>query len=116
MTDTTDRELLERAARAAGRSLISGHHDDNRGVLTTLGWWNPRDSSADALELAVKLRINIEFMRTMGGDDAGTNCWPLGRGDCGAAEHGDDPAAATRRAITRAAASMDPAPQMTTTP
>lgn len=111
----TDRELLEAAAKAAEIDLW--HADvfttgltrkvSGDGVLR----WNPLTDDGDALRLAVKLQINIEHMKTLGGEMFGINCWPSGRGDCGVSEDGDliDYQAATRRAIVRAAAAMDAA-------
>jgi hypothetical protein len=55
--------MLELAAKAAG---INFHHIDDRGVWWSTSHmdervrcWNPLTNSADALELAVKLRLNI---------------------------------------------------------
>ena len=105
----TDRELLEAAAKAAGYEVVR-ESDDGRSLLLAgvQAPWNPLHDDGDALRLAVLLRINIEHMQTMGGKDFGINCWPVGRGDCCASEEGDlsDYAAATRRAIVRAAASI----------
>ena len=60
-----DRELLELAARAAG---ITGEWCDCAdciaGILTLGvdgGVWNPLTDDGDALRLAVRLRINLEF-------------------------------------------------------
>lgn len=104
----TDRELLEAAAKAAGyppewRGSIMVGTADGEGRE-----WNPLTDDGDALRLAVILRINIEHMQTMGGKDFGINCWPVGRGDCCATEEDalSDYAAATRRAIVRAAAAI----------
>jgi hypothetical protein len=94
----TDRELLERAAKAAGlphkwipmlgkmlHIIDAGNSED----------WNPLTDDGDALRLAVKL--NIFNTRGPGYE------WPV-------AElfehHKDNPYAATRRAIVRAAAAM----------
>lgn len=56
----TDREMLELAAKAHGniRRLegCDSLMDDDAGKL-----WNPLRDSGDALELAVKLRINLLF-------------------------------------------------------
>ena len=86
-----DRKLLELAAKAAGIELPNPvfrvTHD--RGVAPKI--WNPLTDDSDALRLAVKLCIlgNYEI------GIAPVNVW-----------HGDDPYAATRRAIVRAAASI----------
>lgn len=121
---TNDQELLEAAAKAAG---IEIHESDDGTMQRRPVWamthyvqgqpygehrWDPLNDDAQALRLAVKLKINIEHMKTLGGKEYGVNCWPLGRGDCGVSEDGDisDYAGATRRAIVRAAAALDPTP------
>lgn len=106
-----DRELLEAAAKAAGITLHQHGWNGERHLYVTKGvptQWNPLTDDGDALRLAVKLKINIEHMKTLGGKEYGVNCWPLGRGDCGMSEDGDisDYAGATRRAIVRAAAAL----------
>ena len=103
----TDRELLELAAKAAGE-LTPSWYGNSAYMDGVLSRWNPLTDDGDALRLAVKLRINIEHMQTMGRADFGINCWHVGRGDCGVSEDGDlsDYASATRRAIVRAAASI----------
>jgi hypothetical protein len=113
---STDRELLELAAKAAGIEVL---HPDlwPRGTLglwikrgrhnTALGWWNPLNDDGDALRLAVQL--NIWPVRQF---DRDVICVQNGAAyydviDVGADEPiGDDPCAATRRAIVRAAAEM----------
>jgi len=67
----TDRELLEAAAKAAG---IVGEYDDiagEAGIIVMRGFgsrvwtgkvWNPLTSDADALRLAVKLRLNLSLV------------------------------------------------------
>lgn len=113
---STDRELLELAAKAIG-CLVTGWNTAQSEVVAVLddgSFWQPlhknriTDCDGDALRLAVKLRINLEHMVTMGGADFGINTWPRGRGDCGVSEDGDlsDYEAATRRAIVRAAAEI----------
>jgi hypothetical protein len=95
MTDT-DKELLELAAKAAGRG-------DHWWVGDTHLKWNPLEDDGDALRLAVKLKIPMQFpdwenmTRTWGSK----NCL-----DAFNEPHGTDPLAATRRAITRAAAEI----------
>lgn len=108
-----DRELLEFAAKACSVSLQWPQDLGGADFLSpreTTDWqlWNPLKDDGDALRLAVKLRVNIEHIKTLGGDDFGVNCWPVGRGDCGVSEEGDlsDYAAITRRAIVRAAAEI----------
>lgn len=94
---TTDRELLELAAKAAGvvhpeilaRHLASG--------------WNPLTDDGDALRLAVKLGISPDW----GGFDVEVCRRHSGaRNFCYVEPHNGDPYAATRRAIVRAAAEI----------
>jgi len=109
----TDRELLVRAAEAAG---IEGDFRDagqywyQYGIplLKTMShepqrYWNPLKDDRDALRLAVKLGIAIDFN------------YADGEGETSAAQalqafqyesHGNRPYAATRRAIVRAAAEI----------
>ncbi len=107
----TDRELLEAAAKAAGIDA-EWHNDDDadfdaahegmflKGARSPNNskYWNPLTDGGDALRLAVKLR---HFRVGLG------EC--IGRGaysHIAMLESGPDPDAATRRAITRAAAEV----------
>jgi hypothetical protein len=110
----TDRELLEAAAKAAGYQLESepasvwvvGENSLSRVRFNELGGhsiWNPLTDDGDALRLAVKLGIEIgnyhQYDRALafiGSQRGSGEYW----------EVSDDPAAATRRAIVRAAAAM----------
>ena len=60
---STDRELLEAAAKAAGMEIWTEyphHYDEARGLwLRTSRWWNPLTDDGDALRLAVKLRLTV---------------------------------------------------------
>ena len=101
----TDRELLELAAKAAGvecKKTPIGFYllDEDRN-------WNPLTDDGDALRLAVKCDVDFYFaeddvMNAYAGYHTGSNSpmryciEPLGT----------DPYAATRRAITRAAAEI----------
>jgi len=78
-------ELLELAAKACGLEEAKMRIEFNQ--------WNPLTDDGDALRLAVKLRINVEPVYVWHGP------WTNG----GTLE---DPYAATRRAITRAAAEI----------
>ena len=113
----TDRELLELAAKAAG---IEGFRYVNKepiqGDYRTGLWsdlyedcWNPLTDDGDALRLAVKLGFTVgpHFGATYAGvapcpDDFEDGKFPIRI----AQMHNDDPYAATRRAITRAAAEI----------
>jgi hypothetical protein len=106
----TDRELLEAAAEAAG--FVSYDHENS---LATDMWsrgyrWNPLTDDGDALRLAVKCGISVlQFPACIG------TGWP--QNGLPARLIGFDPPyedissgqaklAATRRAITRAAAAI----------
>ncbi len=92
----SDRELLERAAKAC---VLDGWYWNGDDMMYVKGHsyekWRPLEDDGDAFRLAVKL--NIFNTRSPGYE------WPV-------AElfglHGDDPYAATRRAIVRAAAAL----------
>ena len=104
----TDKELLELAAKAAGMdgmrwsgSGLSKMIDPSRPESTgSVGRdWSPLTDDGDALRLAVKLRIHMYFNNTY--VDAGVKPnWGV------PIEIGNDPYAATRRAIVRAAAEI----------
>jgi len=115
MTTThDDRKLLELAAKAAGREWLSYHlqkglccRDDSYGGLIEY-YWNPLTDDGDALRLAVKLNliitleenyICIEGSYCTYGYDGPEVCESK-------KDHGDDPYAATRLAIVRAAAAI----------
>ena len=110
---TSDRELLELAARAAGLLVcgwVDSSDDDDADFIClsvnieprTQCWdWNPLTDDGDALRLAVKLRmcVSVEY-------DAQAALW---RGDSLEAFNeslGEDENASTRRAIVRAAAEI----------
>jgi hypothetical protein len=89
--EMTDRELLELAAKAAGLEVVTP-------TMLKYGQWNPLTDDGDALRLAVGLKIRFEktdtFAVAWGAEKQFTE--PLT----------NDPYAATRRAITRAAAEI----------
>ena len=87
-----DRKLLELAAKAAGAEWQKGTYEN--GWWLGDGWWNPLTDDGDALRLAVKLEL-----------DAG---WYEGQVyvDYIVEQYDNDPYAATRRAIVRAAAEI----------
>ncbi|MGX9693838.1 hypothetical protein ACTJNK_26115 [Achromobacter anxifer] len=101
----TDRELLELAAKAAGIDAkpIKGFDGVER-LHTGAGSymplvWNPLTDDGDALRLAVKLKIDLKLY-----DDHVVAWFDGGYIGTGKILYGDDPQAATRRAIVRAAA------------
>jgi hypothetical protein len=111
-----DRELLELAAKAAGLGY-QGEHCPYGGLKTTGGWWNPLTDDGDALRLAVKVGIKVmpypifsnqkhsvvASRRWFAPPDDDENTYI---GSEVVELYGDDPAAATRRAIVRAAAAI----------
>ena len=97
----TDRELLKLAAKAAGvgwDEYESEWYGD--GVRKD---WNPLTNDGDAFRLAVTLRIEIMWPRP-GDHVCAGNVREVGAGSC--EDDLSDPYAATRRAITRAAAAI----------
>jgi hypothetical protein len=100
----TDRELLELAAKAAGLTIKSWPQENYAVVKDgdTAYGWSPLIYDSDALRLAVKLGIdvmhtNIHAPQVHAMADCEVAC-SEGRNE--------DPYAATRRAITRAAAEV----------
>ena len=102
----TDKELLTLAAKAAGIEVTG--YDDIIGLQYVNGsddspytdYWNPLESDADALRLAVKLRIDILLFNAVVTGISLRNCVEVME------EFNNDPYAATRRAIVRAAAEI----------
>jgi hypothetical protein len=109
MKTEVDRELLELAAKAAG---IEGCYQDGMftGIIEpVIGGgdvpWNPLKNDGQALRLAVKLRMDVKQWNSLA---IAAVEW-----DKHAEENTttQDPCAATRRAIVRAAASIGKAMQ-----
>ena len=113
-TQMTEREMLELAALAAGIELIGPvekfivqfdeRHKGGFVVRNERGGdsaWNPLADDGDALRLAVKLRIEVDFFLAdvQAKNDHTDPVFEL------FSEHAN-PYAATRRAITRAAAEI----------
>jgi len=62
MTDTTDREMLELAARAAGYSFKWGKDWHDKGApLVDDKLWNPRHDNNDSFRLAARLKLQVAF-------------------------------------------------------
>lgn len=101
----TDRELLELAAEAAGyeveETAVGGVAKRfRRGELRP---WNPLDDNGDAFGLAVRLRMRVSTGQAEIWRDVATGLvGPI----IEFSEGDDDPEAATRRAITKAAAEL----------
>lgn len=114
-----DRTMLELAARAAGMHVLPEGKpwpDDNVGwffnqvgsnppalynrATRTQGMWAPLNDDGDALRLAVKLRLEVYIHET------DTRAVDGNLISSASEHHGDNPYAATRRAIVRAAAEI----------
>lgn len=121
MDNTTDKELLTLAAKAAGHVLVWGDKyklGDDEIDCTDIPYirsgqpdegdvfWDPRNDDGDAFRLAVKLNMQIVItgyeLEGVGITDckAGLGKW------AGGSLHNGDPLAATRLAIVRAAAEI----------
>ena len=104
----TDHELLELAAKAAGIERLPPMRFEWR-------QWNPLIDDGDALRLAVKLRLNLNFAEWDGADFVCATPHPrLHQGQEEVMD--DDENAATRRAIVRAAAEIGKATPPTKEP
>lgn len=105
----SDRELLELAAKAAGIELMWKQDPEEWAAYVAINpyyhkEWNPLDSDGDALRLAVALKMKITIGNAIVMAEA------IGIPDVGV-QFTDEPGAATRRAIVRAAAAMEKGPQ-----
>jgi hypothetical protein len=108
-----DREFLGAAAKAAGMSI---ERHKNSCVMPSLMFvsggknWNPLTDDGDALRLAVKLQMSIEFYGVVVANGKATpkavEANVMGNSACGHADEaiGQDRLAATRRAIVCATA------------
>ena len=103
----TDKELLELAAKAAGIEVlgVSFEMDGSFAGFPTGGQkvWNPLTDDGDALRLAVKLEIYAIVAADLGVVSARIR---NGARMSWRENINDDPYAATRRAIVRAAAQI----------
>jgi hypothetical protein len=98
----SDKELLELAAKAAGIELMKNFLIADRVAKTkNEELWAPLEDDGDALRLAVKLKIDITFDGFE--DDSVLASWDT---EWVMEDYKDDPYAATRRAIVRAAAEI----------
>lgn len=100
-----DKQLLERAARAAGIEASPGAMTGKLVIHGTSRIWNPLEDDADAFRLMVQLKLDVEWCasgRVSAYRHANAN------GHCFTAIESsrEDRSAATRRAIVRAAAAI----------
>lgn len=102
----TDRELLRLAAIACGE--LSGEWRNNEAYFDgVLSRWNPLEDDGDALRLAVNLRISASIVQYVEAWAQFYRCDDHVTGWITMKEPvSDDPYAATRRAIGRAAAEI----------
>jgi len=98
-----DRELLELAAKAADILALPFYgHTDGKLYLSNGCEWNPLTDDGEALRLAVKLGMRLE----LDSDWNRSHAQQIPKGEWHTCPHNDDPDAATRRAIVRAAAEI----------
>ncbi|MGK8398927.1 hypothetical protein [Burkholderia cenocepacia] len=100
----SDRELLELAAKAAGMVVVSDYDGATWAHLADehpeqAVRWNPLDDDGDALRLVVKLGLQVTVVK-------GDKTFAEREQGFAFQDHGEDPCAATRRAIVRAAAAL----------
>lgn len=104
LQDMTDRELLELAAKAAGIqfSELGGgaRYAPQPGIMQPYVPWNPLAEDGDALRLAVTLHLTVSVGLS------GSTVTDAFRNPLAVIMHDNDPYAATRRAIVRAAAEI----------
>jgi hypothetical protein len=107
----TDRELIDLAAKAADLGFVPS--DGGVGLIGGVlhAPWNPLHDDADAFRLAVKLGIdlvNYPFYEKEKHSVVAERTYEMFKGSKieFLQDYGDDPLAATRRAITRAAAEI----------
>lgn len=108
-----DREMLELAAKAGGISgyrysenfYCMAHWNESDGGWFDCGLWDPLRNDGDALRLAVRLRMTVDIYSAMvevsWHDDIASETFVVTEHDNNA---DNDLSAATRRAITCAAA------------
>lgn len=103
MSREQDREMLEKAAKAAGYEVKWNKLMECFQILGTK--WNPIDSDADAFRLMVDCGIDVEYIHAL----VKASVWSSGADSrfLRATETSPtDKHAATRRAIVRSAAAM----------
>ena len=104
-TQHTDRELLELAAKAAGKDVDLGRYDEDFGfaIKDMALWWNPLHDDGDALRLAADLRLSCMTHENFSASASSLDGRAYGEAAA------DNPAAryvALRSAIVRAAAAI----------
>jgi hypothetical protein len=109
--EMNDRKLLELAAKAAGLEIVNMETKDCLAIKTNYcnhDYWNPLTDDGDALRLVVKLNLFLFHAWTHAEGVPLANVMVQNAEQtvtCGEIK-GDNPCAATRRAIVRAAAEI----------
>jgi hypothetical protein len=106
----SDRELIRLAAKAAGIEIgwdARGAYIYEPEICGNSDSWNPLTDDGDALRLAVKLRMALSLDSPVAGPVGFCRAYPSSSNLLAMDEWAnDDPYAATRRAIVRAAAKI----------
>ena len=104
---STDRELLEAAAKSAGFVYLYPMGIESSPYFNEYTEWNPLDDDGDALRLAVRLGLRITINHDAGASRAECGLYDSGKFGMISEDHSDSaPSRATRRAIVLAAAAM----------
>jgi len=106
--DATSLKQLEDAARAAGHVPVGVTDDGTALLLKGIQQpWNPRDENPHADCMGDALRLVVKLELTIGHADLPPRVWvEHDWRHLSMCEHSDNPYAATRRAIVRAAAAI----------
>ena len=96
----TDRELLEKAAKAAGNGATFAAGNWFIPVDDAIAHWNPLTDDGDALRLAHRLNVPVSIDISKGLTTVSSWDFEID------VPHGNDALAATRRAIVKAAADI----------
>lgn len=110
-----DKELMQFAAAAAGINLLDWRDDwrNDNGDYVGKSWrttsrelWNPLSDDGDALQLAVRLQLNVEYSQRRSGAIVISGMDSSAPVETFQANDKLDPPLAVRRAIVRAAAEI----------
>ena len=111
---TTDKELLELAAKAAGLTNLvycpawkcMAEYDEHGGFYKWETYWNPLARDSDALQLGILARLSIKHGITSTGAKGGLISCEQGFSKEFEEVMGQDPFTAIRRAIVQVAAEI----------
>lgn len=107
-TAMTDRELLELAAKAAGKDIDPDRYDEDDGfaIKDMAHWWNPLTNDGHALRLAYVLKIDIEWQNVGSLPTPYVEAYCRDSADAFGCFCPSEPEADYRRAIVRVAAEI----------